>query len=97
MIVPDGHDEHDSGLESLSHLGETSLFLVQVVVSESGLLGTAEVICDGVSGHAFDCGFGVGDNGSALDVESLDLGQFTGVSSILFILLVLCTIVCWWI
>lgn len=82
MVVPDGHNEDHTLLDSGTHCLESTLGGELVGVSECCLLGGAEVISDGVTGDACNCGLGVRDRCTTLDIESLDLFQITIGSSI---------------
>lgn len=57
------------------------MLVVNVWVSEDGLLGLAEGIGEGVTGVACDGGLRVGDNNAVLDVKSLDFAQGPSVSA----------------
>jgi hypothetical protein len=83
MVIPDGHDQDHTLGQSLIHRGEASLVGEVVVVTESGLLGSAEVNGDRVVGsHAGNVGLGVGDNLAILDVETADLTKSTAGSTV---------------
>ena len=48
VVVPEGEDEDHTRLESVTHLCNTALGREVVRVTEEGLLGSAEVVRDGV-------------------------------------------------
>lgn len=75
--------DQDHALQSLTHLGKTSLGSEVVVVAKGGLLLLTEAVGDRVGGvDAGDAGQRVGDGLAVLDVESLDIGQGSGICAI---------------
>lgn len=81
VIVPKGEGENHTLLESLGHRGESTMSVVDIWVSENGLLVLAEFVGERVTWEVEDGGLGVGDDPSILDVESLDLAQSSGVGA----------------
>jgi len=83
MVVPDAHDENHSLGKSCAHGGKATLNSEFVGVAKGSLLSGTETIGDGVSGDSRDGGLRVGDNNASLNVESSNLRESTGGSSVL--------------
>lgn len=76
VVVPDGHDENHSALESVTHGSKTTAVIEGVGVTESGLLGGAEVFGNRVNrGDTIDSSDRVLDDFAVLDVEAADLNK----------------------
>jgi len=57
------------------------VLVVDVLISKDLLLVLAELVGKRVTWETCDCGLGVGDDNTALDVESLDFAQGSGIST----------------
>ncbi len=76
VVVPQTQDQHHSGLESVTHLLQTTAVLEGIGVAEQGLLRIAVLVRHRVVGfQTGEGGVGVGDNLSVLDVEAADLAE----------------------
>lgn len=75
MVVPERHDEHHAGREGGAHLGEPSLGVELVGVTECLLLRVAEGGGDAVTGDAGNVGGRVGDDFAVLHVQALDVAE----------------------
>ena len=75
MVVPEGHDEDVAASKRGTHLVETTESLERRCVTEGGLLLVTVLLSDGVAADALNGRVGVLEDGSSLDVETLDLGE----------------------
>jgi hypothetical protein len=66
-----------------THTRETTVVGEGVVITESVLLGSAELGGNGVSGDTANIRGRVGDHHSVLNVQTLDLAKSAGVSAVL--------------
>jgi hypothetical protein len=80
VVIPDGHYENTS-LKGLTHDSKTSLLLVDVAVTESGLLGSTECVRDRVSGKTRPFGSWSGISFPTLDIVAFDLDEGAAGSS----------------
>ena len=78
IVVPDREDKNHSSLECLTHLSQTTLLLESVGVTERGLLGIAEGVGDGVTGHSCNVSLGVLEDNTILNVDATDLNEVSG-------------------
>lgn len=83
MIIPDRKDKDHTLFKRGAHGGETSLGGKLVGVAECRLLGSAEIVSDGVSGDAGNISIRVGNYNTVLDIEALNLAQGAGSGAIL--------------
>lgn len=83
VVIPDRENENHSSLERVTHSDKTTLLGEGVGITESGLLRSAEVVGDRVTGDTRDLGLRVGDDHVVLDVETLDLVEVSGVGTII--------------
>lgn len=75
MVVPEGHDEDVAASKRGTHLVKTTESLERRCVTEGGLLLVTVLLSNRVAADALDGGVGVLEDGSSLDVETLDLGE----------------------
>lgn len=75
MVVPEGHDEDVAASKRGTHLVKTTESLERRCVTEGGLLLVTVLLSDGVAADALNGRVGVLEDGSSLDVETLDLGE----------------------
>jgi hypothetical protein len=83
MVIPDREDKHHTLLKRGTHGCKTSLVSKLVGVAECGLLGSAEIVGDGVSGDTGNISVRVGNDDAILDIEALNLAQGAGGSTVL--------------
>ncbi|MCQ0521517.1 hypothetical protein [Klebsiella pneumoniae] len=82
VVVPQRHDQNHTLLHSSTHLSQTTVLREVVGVTESLLLGGTKFGGNGVTSDTRDVGIWLWDDVRVLDVESLDFGQSTGISTI---------------
>jgi len=84
MVIPDGHDEDNTLGEGLVHRGESTFSGKLVIITESGLLGDAEVGGDRVirGVDSGDVDLGVLDDNVVLDIDTADFLEGSSISSI---------------
>ena len=75
MVVPDGEHEDHTLLKSSTHGGKATLISKLVGIAKCGLLSSAEVVGDRVTGDTSNVSVGVGDDNAILDIEALNLAQ----------------------
>lgn len=74
-IIPQTHDENHGRRQRSSHLGQTTLVVERVGITERLLLRITVPLRDGVPTDARHIRLRVGDNLAVLHVEALNLGQ----------------------
>lgn len=79
MVVPDGHDKDMAISEGRAHTGKTTLGGEIVLVTESSLLISAEVVRNAVvSIKSINGSSRVGDDLAVLDIDTTDLRESSG-------------------
>ena len=83
VVIPDAKHKGHAQAEGLTHIGHTAMRCEHVDVVENVLLRIAKLGGKRISWDTGDGGLSVGNDFAILDVETLDLGQGAGVSSVI--------------
>ncbi len=79
MVIPDTHNQSHARLKGITHDCQSTTASERVGVAKGGLLGGAEVVCDGVVRvHAVDVRSGVLDDFAVLNVDTTDFDEVAG-------------------